>query len=112
MLRDTPCQMVQYVHSGTIHTKARRGEAARNTSVFLYARGVAYTLAKTNHCTVNSNDYSYYKRIHRFYNFESSSCRLYSRDHTHISEAKRVESRLASLMVGEAKFAPPRVSYV
>jgi len=36
----------------------------------------------------------FYKRIHRFYNFESSSCRSYSPEHTHI---------------GEAKFALPRV---
>jgi len=58
--RGIACQIVQYVHSGTIHTFI--SEAARNTILFLHARVLlaseCYSLARINHCIVNSNEIS------------------------------------------------------
>jgi len=84
----------------------RRGEARRQGTRPCFFTRERYSLAKTNHWTAHSNDYS---SFYRFYNFELPSRRLYSRHHTHMREVRQGELHLASLTIGEANFASPRV---
>jgi len=94
--RGIACHFVQYVHSGSIHLK--RGEARRQETRSCFFTRERYSLARANLCTAHSNEYS---SLHRFYNFESPSCRSYSRYLTHTREARQ----------GEVNFASPRLAH-
>jgi len=70
----------------------RRGEARQETPSCFFT-SERYSLAKANHCTAHSNEYS---SLRRFYNFELPSRRSYSRHHTHMREARRSKATFAS----------------